>query len=254
MALVLPGMPELDVPDDADKQWWDIVAVGHLHAHWHEVTARYDTIVVDEAQDFSPAWLTQLSTMLDPAGPRRVLLVADEAQLLYARGFTMPAMDDGWSRCELVSNCRNSFHIADLLHRRLGGPAAPVGGTAETLGVDFVAANSLDEVAELVGEEIDRIVDMEGHAPTRVLVATFSSEVRDRLREELALVPWEAGAPTTIVCENVHRMKGLEFDYVVLASTTSTVSDMLLYVGVSRAVNGLTVIGPSALGDRLGLT
>lgn len=253
VALTLPGMPELGVPDDADKTWWDTVAVGHLQTHWHEVTARYDTIVVDEAQDFNPAWLTQLSSLLDPDGPRRVLGVADEAQLLYARGFTLPAIDDGWTRCELVSNCRNSFHIADLLHRHLGGPAAPVGGTPETIGVDWAEANDIDEVVELVGEEIDRIIDLEGHETARVLIATFSSEVRDRLREDLALVPWEAGAPTTIVCENVHRMKGLEFDYVVLASPAADVSDMLLYVGVSRAVSGLTVIGPRGLAGRLGL-
>ncbi len=31
-------------------------------------------------------------------------------------------------------------------------------------------------------------------------------------------------------------------------------SDALLYVGASRAVTGLTVIGPTALAARLGLT
>jgi DNA helicase IV len=108
-----------------------------------------------------------------------------------------------------------------------------------------------------VGEEIDRLVDFEGHDPERILVATFSTQVRDRLREEFAYVPWEQGQPTTIICENVHRVKGLEFDYVVLVATAddaaSRVSDALLYVGVSRAIFGLTVIGPRSIADRLGI-
>ena len=180
-------------------------------------------------------------------------MVADVAQGLYPRGFRPPAADDGWVRCELVNNCRNTLQIATLLHQHLGGAPSPHGGGPESTSVSWVEANDLDQMIELVGEEIDRIVDYEGHAPPRVLVATFSSETRDALRHALALVPWESGDSTAIICENVHRVKGLEFDYVVLAAHDNEMSDALLYVGVSRAVSGLTVIGPTALAARLGL-
>ena len=179
IAMQLTGMPTLEVPDDADRDWWDQVAVGHLQRHWPEIAQRFDTIVVDEAQDFSPAWLAQLQQLLDPAGPRRFLMVADEAQGVYSRGFTLPSPDDGWARCELVTNCRNTFGIASLLSARLGGPAAPEGAAPEVLGIGFAEANDLDTLSELVIAEADRIVDHEGHAPARVLVATFSSAVLD---------------------------------------------------------------------------
>lgn len=253
LALELQGMPELVVPEDADRDWWDQVALGHLHRHWHEITQRFDTIVVDEAQDFSPAWLAQLHQLLDPDGPRRFLMVADEAQGVYSRGFTLPSVDDGWTRCELVTNCRNTFGIAQLLSARLGGPAVPEGAAPEVLGIDFVEAHDLDTLSELVMEECDRLLDHQGHAPARVLVATFSSEVRDRLRSDHAFVRWEDSDDRTIICETVHRSKGLEFDYVVLAAVNNDMSDALLYVGVSRAIAGLTVIGPNALAERLGL-
>lgn len=253
LAFELEGMPHLDVPDDADRDWWDQVALGHLHRHWHHVTARFDTIVVDEAQDFSPAWLAQLQALLDPAGPRRFLMVADEAQGVYSRGFVLPSVDDGWTRCELVTNCRNTFGIAQLLSARLGGPAVPEGAVPEVLGIDVVEAYGLDALSELVMEECDRLLEHEGHAPARVLVATFSSEVRDRLREDHAFVRWEESDDRTIICETVHRSKGLEFDYVVLAAVNNDMSDALLYVGVSRAIAGLTIIGPRALAQRLGL-
>ena len=183
-------------------------------------------------------------------------MVGDYAQVVHNRGFAMPSVDDGWTRCELVNNCRNTFSIASILRKQLGGAPAPTGGP-ESIGVSFAEANDVDSVAELVGEEIDRLVDFEGHDPERILVATFSTQVRDRLREEFAFVPWEQGQPTTIICENVHRVKGLEFDYVVLVATAddavSRVTDALLYVGVSRAIFGLTVIGPRSIANRLGI-
>ncbi len=47
---------------------------------------------------------------------------------------------------------------------------------------------------------------------------------------------------------------GLEFDYVILAATASdAVTDALLYVGVIRAIAGLTVVGPRAIAERLGI-
>ncbi|CAB4598997.1 unannotated protein [freshwater metagenome] len=39
----------------------------------------------------------------------------------------------------------------------------------------------------------------------------------------------------------------------MLAAVNNDMSDALLYVGVSRAIAGLTVIGPRALAERLGL-
>jgi hypothetical protein len=89
-----------------------------------------------------------------------------------------------------------------------------------------------------------------------VLVATIRSSVRDRLREDYAFVGWESRDPMAIVCENVHRIKGLEYDHVILVvhDPDGPISDELLYVGASRAVMSLTVIGPPEVGDRLGIT
>jgi len=60
MGLALPGLPPCDPPADAGDDWWNVRAVGHLVRHWSSITTRFDTIIVDEAQDFSPAWLALL--------------------------------------------------------------------------------------------------------------------------------------------------------------------------------------------------
>ena len=91
------------------------------------------------------------------------------------------------------------------------------------------------------------------HAASTVLVATIRSSVRDRLRGDYAFVAWDSGDPMAIVCENVHRIKGLEYDHVILVvhDPDGPVPDELLYVGSSRAVMSLTVIGPASVGERL---
>ena len=92
----------------------------------------------------------------------------------------------------------------------------------------------------------------EEREPDQVVVLTFSSRLRDELRSACGLVRWEDRA-NGIVCETVHRAKGLESDTVLLVSDTDDVADHLLYIGVSRAVSELVVIGPPSLGQRLGL-
>ncbi len=251
VALDLEGMPALDIPDDADRQWWDTVEICHLLAHWHEVSEQFDTIVVDEAQDFSPTWLDLLTRLLDADGARRLLLLADESQRVYERGFALPSGDDGWTRCELAANCRNTFDIARLLQQRFNGAIAPVGGP-ESEDVRFVEASTLDEMVDAVGEALDHLEGRD-HAADSLLVATFTGSVRDRLRDEYDFVAWEDLDPMAILCENVHRVKGLEYDHVILVVHDPDVRDELLYVGASRAVMSLTVVGSEQVRDRLGL-
>jgi hypothetical protein len=250
VALGLAGMAPLPVPDDAGHDWWTITAPKHLADHWTEVTERFDTIVVDEGQDFSPMWLAWLEELLDPDG--RFLVVADASQEIYPRGFTVPGEDDGWAQCELVSNCRNAFQIARLLRGRLGGGAAPA-LAPQALAVRFieVPAGDVRAAAEAVCGELEWLVGDEGRSPAGIAVLSCASAVRDKLLAGAGFVRWEQRG-AGVLCENVHRAKGLESDTVVLVAD-GEVPDALLYVGVSRAVSELVVVAPAAVGQRLGL-
>jgi len=253
VAFTFEGMPALPVPDDADNEWWNTQAVAHLLRHWHEVTQRFDTVVVDEGQDFHPAWLSLLEQLLDPSGPRRMLIVADDAQDLYSRGFRAPSPDDGWTVAELVNNCRNVYPIASILRKRFNGAASPRIGP-EGLGVEWLPADDMAQVTQLVGDRLVTLLESDERDPGGIVVATFTTSVRDALRAELDLVRWEDRGSGTVVCENVHRIKGLEADTVILASPTADVADALMYVGISRAVSQLVLVGPEALAERAGLT
>lgn len=101
------------------------------------------------------------------------------------------------------------------------------------------------------------LLEDEGRLPSSVAVLTFRGALRDLLHDELGLARWEerlssGGDEVRVLGENVHRVKGMEFDAVVLVADDE-VADDLLYVGVSRAVSELAVVGPAAVGERLGL-
>lgn len=248
LALALPGMPPLVIPEDADHQWWTTVPVGHLVSHWSEVTERFDTIVIDEAQDFSPAWLGLLGVLLDPQGPQRTLMVGDQGQVIYERGFSEPGTNDGWTHAELTNNCRNALEISRLLRRKLGGAAAPA-MAPEAVDLRFVLAEQ--DHSAVIDQELERLVQEE-RDPAQIMVLTLSAQLRDQLALDLGLQPWEQ-RDQGIVVQTVHRAKGLESDTVVLVVDGDQVDQDLLAVGVSRAVSELIIIGPQWLCEDLGL-
>lgn len=253
LALELEGIPHKEVPDGADSDFWNNEVLGHLHLHWPNVTEQFDTIVVDEVQDFSPAWLAMLEALLDPDGPRRLLLTGDVEQSVHHRGFVAPRPEDGWTLCELVANSRNSRDIARLIRSRLGGPPSPAALPPST-HLRFVDVPA-DETAlvELVVAEIGRLRE-DGFDDEQIAVVALDHDARDELRIDPMFVRWEERGPGLLVCETARRLKGLEFPVVILVARRWPVDDLVLYVGVSRAVLGLTVIGPPALGERLALT
>jgi len=250
------GMPLLETPDERreDPDFWNNDVNGHLHLHWPQITERFDTIIVDEVQDFSPAWLAQLEALLDPDGPRRMLLVGDSDQELHPRGFIPPRSDDGWTLCELVRNTRNSYGIAQILRRRLKGPEAPQGGP-ESTHLRFRPLDDLDapHLRAEVTAELEQLRS-EGFEDEAIAVVCADSTSRNWLRESPQFCRWEHRGEGRIACETTRRIKGLEFSVVILVASKWPVEDQLLYVGVSRAVLGLSVVGPPEMGERLGLT
>ncbi|MEX0768166.1 MAG: NERD domain-containing protein [Microthrixaceae bacterium] len=254
MALGMDGMEPLETPPDAGDDWWNIHAVGHLLRYWHHITEQFDTIIIDEAQDLSPAWIAALEMLLDPQGPRRMLLVADEQQMLYQRGYVTPLASDGWTRCELVVNCRNSYSIGNLIRRQLNGAPAPL-NRPEASGLGWIQAEDLESAVTAVRDQLHELLIVQGRDPATILVETTESITRTALRNQANLVTWEdaAAQPEQVVCENVHRSKGLEVDTVLFVCLDSEVEEALLYIGLSRAVVQLIIIGPQKLADRLGL-
>jgi len=251
--LALEGAPELPIPAEADEGWWATKPFENVDDNLDDVVPRFDTIVVDEAQDFADAWIETLERLFREDGPKRLLRVADSGQLVFDRGFVLPGAGPDLVRADLTVNCRNTREIAGLLRGFGGAKAAP--GVPEGEPIGFRACNSEEAVVESVGLVLEDLVAEQQVDRANILVATGRRSLRDRIRREaprgFACVPWEGRYEGDIVCETVYRVKGLERDVVILATVYDDLSDHLLYVAMSRAISRLVVIGPQMLLERL---
>ena len=253
LAQQLEGMPPcIQGEGESNQDFWDKTVQGHLILHWHKVNELFDTIIVDESQDFSPSWLAMLNALLDPAGARRVLMVGDVGQELYKRGFQPPRAEDGWTIAELGPNVRNSREIAQLLRNRLGGPPAPSWLPPST-HLGYREVNGLTDVDSIVKSAIQDLA-ARGFENESIAVITLSSDVRDIVTDGEVFVRLDDCDPSTIPCENAHRMKGLEFPAAVVVLTDEDVDNELLYVAASRGVHALIICCPAQVADRLGIS
>lgn len=255
----LPGMPPIDEPANAGDDWWKETLPSHIEQHFDKIRIRFDTIVVDEAQDFQQRWVDIMHRLLSNDRSRLIFL-ADPEQDIYSRSAPLPIEDPVWVQCELTLNTRNTHDIAQLLRRRFSGAQSHRRNPASDT-IHYAEASTFDEVVTYVGGEVDRL-RADGIPDSSILVTTVTSAMRDPLRHEFGFVGWEE-RENGIVCENVHRVKGTEFDHVILVALIppkeesesqepQEVRDRLLYIGISRAVLGLSVIGPPAVLERLG--
>ncbi len=82
---------------------------------------------------------------------------------------------------------------------------------------------------------------------------TSARLVARRAIEGCRLVRWADRCEDAVLCETVHRTKGLERTAVILVDMSGEPDPMLLYIGASRAVSVLRLVGPPGLAHAAGV-
>ena len=233
-------------------EYWLNVPTDALEFHAAAIGTPFDTIIVDEGQDMYPHWFASLERLLDPRGPRNLLVVADPAQAIYVKPWSPPA---DMMELPMVFNLRNCSAIAKLV-QRLGGPtplpSAPYG---DAVVHRFAGGNK--EVRKRVRDEVQSLSQTYGIPYSQIAVLTTHRNTRDALVDDpiegCPLVRWADRSEDTVLCETVHRTKGIERTAVILVDMSGEPDKVLLYVGISRAVSVLRLVGTKALADALGV-
>ncbi len=240
------------VGEKPTPEYWRDAITDALTFHAAAIGTPFDTVIVDEAQDFFPHWLAALERLLDRSGRPRFLLAADPAQAVYVQDWVAP---DDMVSMPLVYNLRNCTSVARVV-QRLGGPvplpSAPFGDA-----VVHLHAGGHKEIRKRVRDAVRRFTE-EFHVPfSQIAVLTTRTDVRDELfrnqPEGCPLASWEQRGEEAVLCETVHRTKGLERLAVVLVDVSGEPNPVLLYVGASRAVSSLTLVGTPALAQATGV-
>ena len=219
----------------------------------------FDAVVVDEGQDFMPAWwdTVELINKRPTEGPLYIFFDPDQ-QIFQATPASMP---DLGTPCLLPVNCRNTERIANRCGKILGKIIPVNRGAPEGKAPRLVEApNSEQQIKEVEKQIKEWMTPSTGLKSNQVAVVTRGKVQNSSLAgvRSLAGQPvtenlseWRSGAG--ILLTSLYRFKGLETDALILSDVVRPDPEAVpagfrpqhFYVACSRAKHLLTIVSLS---------
>ncbi len=244
------GDSGFDMPDKPSRKFWSDDAPTLLVEAAERLALSFDAVIVDEGQDFSPAWFEALEMLLTDPENGRFVVFADSHQNIYQPGWE-PPFEGHVSR--LRRNCRNTRQIAQRVSavwRESGESRGAYGRTPE-----FLEVVNPEGAHKVLRQVIHRLVNEGNLAPSQVTVLCQRKRDVQSLRgaSVAGLKLDRSRGENTILVETIHRFKGLESDViiVILDSVDDGDQQALSYIGMSRACAELIVIGSPGVKEAL---
>jgi len=203
---------------------------------------RFDSVVIDEAQDFDDSWWEPLLAALRDPDTGGVYVFSDEAQRVFDRQGTPPVP---LVPLTLDHNIRNTRQIATAFQPLVGQPMRVGGGDGPD--VTFVACLA-DDALDAGDDAVDRLLE-QGWRPEDVALLTTGSRHPEQVarQAEGTQMYWDSfWDADQVFYGHVLGFKGLERRAVVLVVNQHGAVDRSrerLYVGLSRARDELIVCG-----------
>ncbi|WP_225755637.1 nuclease-related domain-containing DEAD/DEAH box helicase [Actinotalea sp. Marseille-Q4924] len=212
----------------------------------------FDTVVVDEAQDFGELWWPSLLRCLRDPDRGGLFVFLDEAQRVFDRDGHAPV---DLALVPLEENLRSTRQIAQVCGAFVDGVVKPRGPVGTPVRVVDVPAEDAIDVADVT---VERLMD-EGWNPGQIaLLTTGHRHPAQTLAVDMVghAEYWDRFlAEEDVFYGHVLGFKGLERTVVVLAVNGFREAERarsLLYTGMSRARLQLIVVGPRAEIERAG--
>ncbi|KUI48633.1 nuclease [Mycobacterium sp. GA-1199] len=203
---------------------------------------RFDSIVVDEAQDFADSWWEPLLIALKDPDEGGLYVFTDEGQRVFNRYGSPPVP---LVPLILDHNLRNTRQIANAFQPLVDHPMRFLGG--EGPAVEFVAC-SREDALDVGDDQIEALLE-EGWRPEDLALLTTGSRHPEQAERQKAghKAYWDSFWDNDqVFYGHVLGFKGLERRAVVLVVNDSGQferSRERLYVGLSRARDRLVVCG-----------
>jgi superfamily I DNA and RNA helicase len=209
---------------------------------------KWDTIIVDEGQDFLGDWWIAIDACLSSAGHLRVFM--DSNQRVY-EGTSDGANDLSVVPVRLARNLRNTKNIHKAAWVHYSGPDIVADGP-DGLEVSWVKVENSDDRVDAAYRELRRLVFKEEVVPGDIAILVNGSNIRDSFLERSSgtSIPFtdaETMALEDVVVDTVRRFKGLERSAIILIVSGDEMERReLAYVAFSRARAYLCVVASSS--------
>lgn len=238
------------MPLHANEQFpdWDAVPA-RMEAALAKAPLQFDAIVVDEGQDFQAHWwLIVMSELLRRPDEDPLYVFYDPNQKIYTQRLELPARLPVYP---LTANLRNTRQIHAEVVRYFHGDTLPEAGGPDGVEVERVPEPALRGVQRALNE----LVNQQRVPTSQIVVLTGRAQERSDLSEGRKLgnvgLTWHEPGPGEVQVATIQAFKGLEKPVVVLTEVDHLLrnedrrdyGEALLYIGASRAVSHLVLVG-----------
>lgn len=216
---------------------------------------RFDSIIVDEGQDFRLEWWVGIDKLLAPGG--KLVVFYDSNQRVYKSTSTLPT-DLEAVLVPLNKNLRNTDPIHVLAMCHYAGEATETSGI-EGLPVDGIVTADPDMARRKIIELVTRLTTTEkiGAGDIAILAATeaqLRALVPTSVLGKIPVGNCERADPNAIAVDTIRRFKGLDSKVIILfANPELAYEPELAYVAISRARTLLIALGDEKTLRALGM-
>ena len=221
---------------------------------------RFDSVVVDEGQDFESEWFDLLDAALKDGVDSQFYVFFDDNQSIYTSEAIPTWLGEPY---QLSIDCRNTNQIGGLVRALYRGPELRLSGV-EGRDVIYLTYSDNSSPAQIVGRVIEGLGRLRnaGAKPEEIVVLSPRSDGPVWRRRDYS--DWRLYSSEeqdgNVFFGTIHAFKGQESRIVVLVELEAAAPtgnkhlatpDELLYVGCSRATTQLVVIAAQAAANRL---
>ncbi|WP_161957333.1 AAA family ATPase [Aestuariivirga litoralis] len=244
----------VNMPSEVDQTLFDrALPEALVEAVSRDPSLCFETIIVDEGQDFLDSWLHALRLTIKDPEAGHFYVFYDDNQRLFSpeRGFidALPV-----SSIALTRNLRNTRRIHALMAKWYEGRrSTPTGPEGEPVG-SLVCSNG-EAAFSRVSERISQLLSSGQVSPGQIAVLLGTGRSSSEMPDKIAGRPTcrsDDIRPDHIVFDTVRRFKGLSRPCVFLIGLEGLTDPDLIYVATSRANVLLELAGTSEDIARLG--
>lgn len=224
---------------------YDVLMPDALINSYELAPIQYDTILIDEGQDFGAEYWLSIEILRDQSDDAKLYIFQDSNQAIYTLNSDLPIHGEP---LVLFDNCRNTKYIHKSAYQYYKGTEVEA-PDLEGKPIQTIEKGELGLQAKEIDNRISRLINSENISPEDIAIIIIG-----RFHEAQLLLEntknshfWafkEFLPVSKVLVETAKRFKGLESKFIFLwIIDEEAITDKLLYVSISRARFRLWIIG-----------
>ena len=238
-------------PVGQTSEYWENVSLRAAVDGLPPLDERWDTVIVDEGQDFSSDDWELVKECVNPEG--KIWIFADQAQTFWSDRGVHEEMSQGFMKYNLIKpyRCHPAIQHLDECYTGQDEPDLKILRDGLKEDVIRVVTSSEGKLLKQIGKEINRLLSG-GLKPGDIAVLSLRGRgTKEGIthKKEIGghpiVLATDPKAGENIVCDTFLRFKGLERPAVIVTDVrlVSDLYEKRMHIAVSRALSLLRIVG-----------